>query len=89
MLAPIRPVSLVPADLTKGRIHDQCDRVVELSAEKNRHKPGPFPFHDEAAVRLLWLEISDIEDKRALARAKEQAREAKQGKATQTITGAG
>lgn len=38
-------------------------------------------------MKLLWLAICDIEDKRALARAKEQARRAKHGKATRTITG--
>lgn len=50
---------------------------------KNR---GHFP-NDAAAVKLLWLAICNIEDKRALARAKEQARKAKHGKTTRAITG--
>ena len=50
---------------------------------KNR---GHFP-NDEAAVKLLWLAICDIEDKRALQRAKDQAKKAKQGKTTRTTTG--
>lgn len=50
---------------------------------KNR---GHFP-NDAAAVKLLWLAICNIEDKRALARAKEQARNATRGKNTRTITG--
>src|SRR5699024_11381825 len=52
---------------------------------KNR---GHFP-NDEAAVKLLWLVIGDIEDKRAAQRAKEQAKKAKQGKATRQPTTGG
>jgi len=44
---------------------------------KNR---GHFP-NDDAAVKLLWLAIRDIEDKRARARAKEKGLPASQRKA--------
>lgn len=47
---------------------------------KNR---GHFP-NDEAAVKLLWLAICDIEDKRAKDRAKAQA---KKGKEVRNSTG--
>lgn len=50
---------------------------------KNR---GHFP-NDQAAVKLLWLAICNIEDKRALQRAKDQAKKAKQGKTTRPSTG--
>lgn len=50
---------------------------------KNR---GHFP-NDEAAVKLLWLAICDIEDKRALQRAKDQARKAKREGRTIRSTG--
>src|SRR5690606_23006794 len=44
---------------------------------KNR---GHFP-NDDAVVKLLWLAICDIEDKRARQRAKERGRPAGQRKA--------
>ena len=44
---------------------------------KNR---GHFP-NDDAVVKLIWLAIRDIEDKRARARAKERGRPAHQRKA--------
>lgn len=44
---------------------------------KNR---GHFP-NDEAVIKLLWLAIRDIEDKRARARAKERGIPANQRKA--------
>jgi len=44
---------------------------------KNR---GHFP-NDDAVIKLLWLAIRDIEDKRARARAKEKGRSANQRKA--------
>jgi len=50
---------------------------------KNR---GHFP-NDEAAVKLLWLAICDIEDKRALQRAKDQEKKAKREGRTIRSTG--
>jgi len=44
---------------------------------KNR---GHFP-NDDAAIKLLWLAIRDIEDKRARQRAKEKGLPANQRKA--------
>ena len=44
---------------------------------KNR---GHFP-NDQAVVKLLWLAICDIEDKRARARAKDRGKPAKERKA--------
>src|SRR5699024_5080566 len=44
---------------------------------------------EKAVVKLLWLAIDDIEDKRAAQRAKEQAKKAKQGKATRQPTTGG
>ena len=44
---------------------------------KNR---GHFP-NDDAAIKLLWLAIRDIEDKRARARAKEKGTAASKRKA--------
>jgi len=47
----------------------QCRKII-----KNR---GLFP-HDQAVIKLLWLAIRDIEDKRARARAKDRGKPASQ-----------
>ena len=53
---------------------------------KNR---GHFP-NDDAAIKLLWLAICDIEDKRARARAKEKGAPRGQRKASgRLVEGAG
>lgn len=52
---------------------------------KNR---GHFP-NDEAAVKLLWLAICNIEDKRARERAKERGKPAANRKAPGRLVGPG
>jgi len=47
----------------------QCRKII-----KNR---GLFP-HDQAVIKLLWLAIRDIEDKRARARAKDRGKPSSQ-----------
>lgn len=41
-----------------------------IISSARRSRTGAFP-NDAAVIKLLWLAIRDIEDKRALARAKE------------------
>ena len=63
-------LAFVPATRKVTDLHDQLDRGVELPAAESHDKPGAFP-NDAAAVKLLWLAMGNIEDKRARERAKE------------------
>ena len=49
---------------------DQQHRIVELPAPQDHQNRGHFP-NDDAVIKLLWLAICSIEDKRARDRAKE------------------
>jgi hypothetical protein len=60
---------------TQDHLHHGRDRVAELPTPQDHQEPGHFPS-DDAVVRLLWLAIRDIEDKRARERAKERGKPA-------------
>lgn len=72
-LGPVRPVLGVRSGPASGDLHHQCHRVAQLPTPKDHQEPGPLPS-DTAAVKLLWLAIRNIEDKRARERAKEAGR---------------
>lgn len=55
-----------------------ADRCVEFQEGR---EPGRFPS-DDAVIKLLWLAIRDIEDKRARQRAKEAGKAKKERKAS-------
>ena len=52
-------------------IYDQLHRVAELPDAQGHQDPRPTP-NDAAVVKLLWLAICNIEDRRAAERAKER-----------------
>ena len=60
-LGAVHPVPGVPARGPQDHLHHQRDRVAELPAPKNHQEPRPLPL-DDAAIKLLWLAIRDIED---------------------------
>jgi putative transposase len=60
---PAAPWSFIPVTNAVESLNYQLRKII-----KNR---GHFP-NDDAAIKLLWLAIRDIEDKRARARAKEK-----------------
>lgn len=47
--------------LRRRRVHHQRYRVLELPVTQDHQEPRAFPS-EEAAVKLLWLAICDIED---------------------------
>ena len=55
-------------------------RVTELPTPQIIKSRGHFP-NDDAVIKLLWLTIRDIEDKRARQRAKERGLPGNQRKA--------
>src|SRR5690625_1251009 len=80
------PFLAFPPELRKVIYTTNAIESLNYQLRKVTKNRGHFP-NDEAAVKLLWLAICDIEDKRALQRAKEQAKNAKQGKTTRTTSG--
>ena len=60
---PAAPRSFIPVTNSIESLNYQLRKII-----KNR---GHFP-NDDAVIKLLWLAIRDIEDKRARARAKEK-----------------
>ena len=76
-MGAVHPVFGVPARAAPGDLHDQLNRVVEYQLRKIIKHRGQFP-NDAAVVKLLWLAICNIEDKRAAERAKERGQ--KQGR---------
>ena len=52
-------------------LHHQQHRVVELPAAQDHPGTAARVLNDAAVVKLLWLAIRDIEDKRARERAKQ------------------
>ena len=51
----------------QDHLHHQQHREPELPAPEDHQESGHFP-NDDAAIKLLWLAIRDIEDKRARQR---------------------
>lgn len=80
------PFLAFPPELRKVVYTTNAIESLNYQLRKVTKNRGHFP-NDEAAVKLLWLAICDIEDKRALQRAKDQAKKAKQSKTTRTTTG--
>jgi putative transposase len=60
---PAAPRSFIPVTNSIESLNYQLRKII-----KNR---GHFP-NDDAVIKLLWLAIRDIEDKRARQRAKEK-----------------
>jgi putative transposase len=63
---PAAPWSFIPVTNAVESLNYQLRKII-----KNR---GQFP-NDDAVIKLLWLAILDIEDKRAAARAKEKGKD--------------
>ena len=63
-LAALHAVLGVPAHAAPRRVHHQRYRVLELPATQITKNRGHFPS-EEAAVKLLWLAICNIEDKKS------------------------
>lgn len=78
-LGPVHALLGVPARVAACDLHDQRDRVTELPAAESHQEPLPFP-NDDAVVKLLWLAICNIENKRARERAKERGKPASERK---------
>ena len=72
-MGPVHSVPGLRASPQEGDLHDQQHRVAELPAPQIIKNRGHFP-NDAAAIKLLWLAICNIEDKRARERAKEAGR---------------
>src|SRR3954462_12071095 len=70
-LGVVYPVFGFPARAAPDHLHHQRRGEPELPAPEDHQEPGHFP-NDDAAIKLLWLAIRDIEDKRARQRAKEK-----------------
>ena len=75
------PFPRVPAGGETGDLHDERDRVAELPVTEGHKNRGHFP-NDQSVVKLLWLAICDIEDKRARDRARERGRPSAERKAS-------
>ena len=72
-VGPVHPVPGVPARAAPGDLHDQLIESLNYQLRKIIKNRGHFPS-DDAVVKLLWLAICNIEDKRARERAKERGR---------------
>lgn len=76
------PFLAFPPELRKVIYTTNAIESLNYQLRKVTKNRGHFP-NDEAAVKLLWLAIGDIEDKRALQRAKDQAKKAqREGRTT-------
>ena len=69
----VHPVSGVPAGVRKIIYTTNSIESLNYQLRKIIKNRGHFP-NDDAVVKLLWLAIRDIEDKRARERAKEAGR---------------
>ena len=67
----VHPVPGLPARAAADHLHHQHHRGLNYQLRKIIKNRGHFP-NDDAVIKLLWLAIRDIEDKRARARAKEK-----------------
>jgi putative transposase len=67
----VHPVPGVRARGPQGDLHDHSIESLNYQLRKIIKNRGHFP-NDAAAVKLLWLAIMNIEDKRARERMKEQ-----------------
>ena len=76
-----RPSSRFAPALRKVISTTKQHRVAELPATEGHQEPRPRPPSTEAAVKLLWLAICNIEDKRARERAAERDKPANKRKA--------
>ena len=72
MPGTVRAVHGLPARGPKDHLHHERDRDPQLPVRKIIKNRGHFPT-DDAVVKLIWLAIMDIEDKRARERAKKIA----------------
>ena len=79
-MGAVHPVPGLPARAASRHLHDELDRVAELPAAQDLKNRGQFP-NDTAVIKLLWLAICNIEDKRARQREKERGRPANERKA--------
>jgi len=60
-----------PTGAAPDHLHHQRDRVPELPTPQDHQEPWALPTND-AVIKLLWLAIRDIEDKRTRQRASEK-----------------
>lgn len=75
----VRSVYPVPTHAAESHLHNQRDRITELPAAEGHQEPRPFPSTD-AAVKLLWLAICNIKDKRTADRGKPANQRKAQGR---------
>ena len=69
-MGAFHPVPGVPADAAPGDLYHQQIESLNYQLRKIIKNRGHFP-NDDAVIKLLWLAICSIEDKRARDRAKE------------------
>ena len=67
--ASIKPSAVHPAELRRVIYTTNAIESLNYQLRKIIKNRGHFPY-DQAAVKLLWLAICNIEDKRALEREK-------------------
>ena len=70
-LGAVHPVPRVPTRVRKIIYTTNAIESLNYQLRKIIKNRGHFP-NDDAVMKLLWLAIRDIEDKRARARAKEK-----------------
>ena len=75
-LGAVHPVPGLPARAAPGHVHHQLIESLNYQLRKVTKNRGHFP-NDEAVIKLLWLAICNIEDKRARERAKDRGKPAK------------
>mgnify|MGYP000904453882 CR=1 FL=1 len=68
-LGPVHPVPGLRSRDSEGDLHRQQHRVVELPAAQDHPGTAARALNDAAVVKLLWLAIRSIEEKRAHQRA--------------------
>ncbi|MET4783039.1 hypothetical protein ABIB56_003053 [Glaciihabitans sp. UYNi722] len=72
-MGPVHPVTRVPANAAAGDLPTNSIESRNYQLRKIIKNRGHFPS-DDAVVKLLWLAICDIEDKRARDRLKARGR---------------
>jgi len=90
-LGEVHPVPGLPTRPPQDYLHDQRDRILQLpNPQDHQESGGHFPT-DDAAIKLIWLAIADIEDKRARQRAAEAGKPRTQSRQTpgRMVEGAG
>jgi hypothetical protein len=75
----VHPVPGLPTRTPENQLHGERGLSCSPPVRRTKNR-GHFPS-DDAAIKLLWLAIRDIEDKRARARAKEKGLPAGQRRA--------